>query len=72
MFAIVDHHVTCAGRKHLARSCWDLSGLVGTCQDLSGDCPDLSGSCRDLSGVVRRNWECGLSLRKMVTMNYKP
>ena len=55
MLVIVAHHVTRAGWKHLAQSCWDLLGLVGTCWGLSGlvgACQDLSGVCWDLLGLV--------------------
>ena len=56
--SIVAHHVTRAGRKHLARSCWEFVGscreFVGSCRELSGVVVgrDLSGVCRDLSGGI--------------------
>ena len=60
--SIVAHHVTHAGQKHLAWSCRELSGLVGSCPDLSGVVGsllglvgrnrDLSGVCRDLLGGI--------------------
>ena len=52
MFAIVAHHVTRTGRKHLAQSCWDLSGLVRTCREFVGTCQEVVGTCQELSGGI--------------------